>query len=130
MAPSDKISPLLADQVTGALLVEFHPDTDMAVAREEVRARGFDVLENASLLAGHLVVSGAHSAVGALAECDGVAYIMPASAELAAGIPLAGCAGAATEAGPVGEYVLVSRRLAEGRWRKRGVALLHPLADR
>ena len=62
-----------------------------------------------SLLAGHLVVSGAHSALGALAECDDVAYIMPASAELAAGIPLAGCAGAATEAGPVGEYVLVSR---------------------
>jgi hypothetical protein len=34
---------------------------------------------------------------------------MPASAELAAGLPLAGCAGAATETGPVGEYVLVSR---------------------
>ena len=47
LEPSDKISPLLADQVTGALLVEFHADVDMAVAREEVRARGFDVLENA-----------------------------------------------------------------------------------
>ncbi len=109
MEASDKISPLLAEQVTGALLVVFHVDVEMAVAREEVRARGFDVLENASMLAGQLVVSGAHSALGALAECDDVAYIMPASAELAAGIPLAGCAGAATEAGPVGEYVLVSR---------------------
>lgn len=108
MAPSDKISPLVADQVAGPLLVEFQPDTDMAVAREEVRARGFDVLENASLLAGHLVVSGAHSALGALAEWDDVAYILPASAELAAGIPLAGCTGAATEAGPVAEYVLAS----------------------
>ena len=109
LEPSDKISPLLADQVAGALLVVFHPDVEMAKARDTVRARGFDVLENAALLAGHLVVSGPHSALGALAESDDVAYIMPASAELAAGIPLAGCAGAATEAGPIGEYVLVSR---------------------
>jgi Matrixin/Glucodextranase, domain B len=108
MAPSDKISPVLADQVTGALLVVFHPDVDMAAARNEVHALGFDVLENPGLLAGHLVVSGAHSALGALAGCDDVAYIMPASADLAAGIPLAGCAGAATQAGLVGEYVLVS----------------------
>ena len=106
--PSDKISPLLTDQVTGAVLIEFYADVDMAVAREEVRARGFDVLENTSLLAGNLVASGAHSGLVALAECDDVAYIMPASAELAAGIPVTGCAGATTEAGPVGEYVLVS----------------------
>ncbi|MCX6631969.1 MAG: matrixin family metalloprotease, partial [Candidatus Solibacter sp.] len=106
---SEKISPLLADQVTGALLVVFHTDVDMATARDAVRARGFDVLENAGLLTGHLVVSGPHSGIGALAECDDVAYIMPASAELAAGVPLVGCAGAATESGPVGEYVLVSR---------------------
>ena len=105
---SSKISPLLADQVTGALLVVFYPDVDMARVREETSARGFDVLENAGLLPGQLVVSGAYSALGALAECDDVAYIMPASPELAAGIPLAGCAGAATVAGPVGEYVLVS----------------------
>jgi hypothetical protein len=109
LAPSDKISPLLADQVTGALLVVFHTDVEMAKARDLVRARGFDVLENPALLAGHLVVSGPHSALGALAESDEVAYIMPASADLAAGIPLAGCTGATTEAGPVGEYVLVSR---------------------
>lgn len=107
MEPSDKISPLLADQVTGALLLIFHLDVDMATARAEVRASGFDVLENPSMLPGQLVISGAYSAIGGLAECDDVAYIMPASADLAAGIPLAACAGAATEAGPVGEYVLV-----------------------
>jgi hypothetical protein len=109
LEPSDKISPLLADQVTGALLVVFHVDVEMAKAREAVRARGFDVLENPSLLTGHLVVAGPHSALGALAEYDDVAYIMPASAELAGAILVAGCAGAATQAGPVGEYVLVSR---------------------
>ena len=105
---SDKISPLLEDQVTGALLVVFYPDVDMAAAREEAAAHGFEVLENSGLLPGQLVVSGAHTALAALAECDDVAYIMPASPELAAGIPLAGCGGAATVAGPVGEYVLVS----------------------
>src|ERR1019366_8048254 len=86
LEPSDKIGPLLADQVTGALLVVFHTDVDMVTARVEARARGFDVLENAGVLPGHLVVSGAHSALGTLAECDDVAYIMPASSELAAGI--------------------------------------------
>jgi hypothetical protein len=73
LEPSDKISPLLANQVTGAILIEFHADVDMAVAREEVRARGFDVLENPALLPGHLVASGAHSALEALAESDDVA---------------------------------------------------------
>ena len=72
------------------------------------RMSGFEVLENADLLPGQLVVSGAYSALGGLAERDDVANIMPASPELAAGIPLAGCAGATTVAGPVGEYVLVS----------------------
>lgn len=110
---SNKISPLLADQVTGPLLVVFYADVDMTTARAEARARGFDVLENASMLPGHLVLSGAYSALESLAECDDVSYIMPASADLAAGIPVAGCAGAVTEAGPVGEYVLVS-----GGWPK------------
>src|ERR1039457_3501805 len=80
----------------------------MATARVEARARGFDVLENPSMLPGQLVLSGPHTALDALAEYDDVSYIMPASADLAAGIPVAGCAGAVTEAGPVGEYVLVS----------------------
>ena len=110
-APLDasyKISPLLAAQVTGPLLVVFYPDVVMATARLEVRALGFDVLENPWLLPGQLVLSGAYSALEALAEYDDVSYIMPASADLAAGIPVAGCSGAVTEAGPVGEYVLVS----------------------
>jgi hypothetical protein len=105
---SYKISPLLADQVSGPLLVVFYADVNMATARVEARARGFDVLENPSMLPGQLVLSGAYSALEALAEYDDVSYIMPASADLAAGIPVAGCAGAVTEAGPVGEYVLVS----------------------
>ena len=91
-APLDasyKISPLLAEQVTGPLLVVFYADVNMATARTEARARGFEVLENPSMLPGQLVLSGAYSALDALAECDDVSYIMPASADLAAGIPLA-----------------------------------------
>src|ERR1035441_7892883 len=105
---SYKISPLLASQVTGPLLVVFYPDVDMTTARAVARANGFDVLENPSMLPGQLVLSGPYTALDALAECDDVSYIMPASADLAAGIPLVGCSGAVTEAGPVGEYVLVS----------------------
>jgi hypothetical protein len=42
-----------------------------------------------------------------VAALDEVAYIMPASADLVAGNPVMGCAGAVTEAGPVGDYVAV-----------------------
>jgi len=106
---SDKISPLLDAQVTGALLVILHSDAGIDTAREDVIASGFEVIDNPAVLAGHLVVNGPHTAIPALAGLDNVAYIMPASAELAAGVPLAGCAGAFTLSGPVGEYVLLSR---------------------
>ena len=109
MSVSDKISPVLADEVSGALLVVFHADVDAGTAHGVVREQGFDVLETPSALPGHLVVQGAHTGIGALAARDEVAYILPASPELAAGVPMAACAGAVTESGPVGEYVLVGR---------------------
>src|SRR5260370_8112873 len=87
LEPSDKISPLLTDQVTGAVLVEFHAEVDMAVARGEVRARGFDVLENPALLPGHLVAPGAHSAPGPLAQPHPRPYILPAPTHPAARTP-------------------------------------------
>jgi hypothetical protein len=105
---SDKISPVLAEQTSGALLVIFHVDVDAATARGVVRDLAFDVVENPSVLPGHLVIEGPHTGIEALAARDEVAYIMPASPELAARVPVAGCPGAATEAGSVGEYVLVS----------------------
>jgi hypothetical protein len=64
------------------------------------------VAENSSLLPGQLILLGAHRGIEALAARDEVAYILPASPELAAGFPMAGCSGAATQVGPVGEYVL------------------------
>src|ERR1035441_1605140 len=107
---SYKISPLLAKQVTGPLLVVFYPDVVMATARVEVSALGFDVLENPSMLPGQLVLSGSYTALDAMAESDDVSYIMPASADLAAGVPLAGCSGAVTETGPGGECGAARRR--------------------
>ena len=74
---------------------------------------GFEVVANPAMLPGQLVVNGPHTALATLAALDDVAYIMPASPELAAGVPMAGCAGASTEAGPVGEYVLMSRGWAK-----------------
>jgi hypothetical protein len=107
MDVSDKISPVLKETVSGALLVFFHADVTNAMARAAVRELGFDVIENASLLAGQLILQGAHRGIEALAARDEVAYIIPASPELSAGIPTAGCVGAATEVAPVGQYVLM-----------------------
>ena len=104
---SDKISPALAEQVSGPVLAVFYPDVPPQRARQLARAQGFDVIENPGLLAHQLVISGPLARLPDLAAFDEVSYLLPASADLAAGKPVDGCAGAVTEAGPVGEYVLV-----------------------
>jgi hypothetical protein len=103
----DKISPDLDRQTGGPLLVEFHRDVSMERARATVGELGFDVIENPGLLAGQLVVTGPAARIEALAGRDAVKYILPAAPELAAGEVMVGCAGALTEAGLVGDYVLV-----------------------
>jgi hypothetical protein len=108
LAVSEKISPVLAEQVSGAVLAIFQSDVTAQRARQIARSEGFDVLPNAGLLAHQLVLSGPLGRLENLAAFDDVAYLMPASPDLAAGNSVAGCAGAVTEAGPVGEYVLVS----------------------
>ena len=104
---ADKISPLLSQQATGPLLVEFYPDVDPAAARAAAAAAGFEVIENPGLLPGQLVLSGSHSRIEAMAEAGEVSYILPAAPELAAGEVLPGCAGALSEAGAIADYVLV-----------------------
>jgi len=76
-------------------------------ARALASQRGFGVVETPGLLPGHLVLSGSASLLGAFAALDEVAYVMPASAGLAAGAASPGCAGAVTDAGSVGEYATV-----------------------
>lgn len=103
----DKMSPDLNRQTGGPLLVEFYQDVAMDRARSVVANLGFDVIENPGLLPGHLVVTGQAARIEALAEQDEVEYILPAAPELAAGEEMTGCAGALTEAGVIGDYVLV-----------------------
>jgi hypothetical protein len=98
---------LLEQVIEGALLVEFFPDANMVRARASLAALGFDVVENASILSQQLVLLGPLNRTERLAQLDGVKYILPATPGMAAGEVMAGCAGALTEAGAVGDYVLV-----------------------
>jgi Matrixin/Glucodextranase, domain B len=104
---AEKMSPLLAEQVSGAILAIFHPDVAILREREIARSLGFDIISNSGLLPNQLVLAGPIDRVAALAAFDEIAYVLPASPDLAAGAPVAGCAGAMTEAGAVGEYALV-----------------------
>jgi hypothetical protein len=84
----------------------FHVGVSDGESRAAVRDLGFEIVDNASLLPGHLVLLGPHERIEALASRDEVAYILPASPDLSAGVPMAGCAGATTQIGPIGQYVL------------------------
>src|SRR5437879_4460428 len=86
--PEDKISPLLEGQSSGGYLVVFFQDADMRQARENVRSQNLEILENPSLLAWQLVVTGAYGDVTGLAANDAVSYILPASPDLVAGGPV------------------------------------------
>jgi hypothetical protein len=108
LAASDKLSARLAETETGVYLVSFHQDVDMTRARLLVAATGLEVREHPHLLAWQVLAAGPLDRVEELADWDDVAYVMPASAELAAGEPVVACAGAATAAGLVGEYSLAS----------------------
>ena len=106
LAASDKLGPALETEPAGAYLVIFHPDADMQEARAMVRRRGFEVLENGNLSPDRLLVTGVRERLAELAARDPVAYIMPATVELATRRQVLWCPGPITEAGPVAEYAL------------------------
>ena len=107
----EKISPALAatlaSGVNSAVVAEFYSDVDQNEARTIANQTGVLIQENPDLLAHHLLVWGEVGQVLALAGWDEVAYIFPASAELTAGIPVHGCAGALTSLGVVGQSVAI-----------------------
>jgi Matrixin/Glucodextranase, domain B len=109
LAASDKLSPELATARPGAYLLMLHEDVPPAMGRRIVRRQGFQILERPGLLPGHLLILGAAQNLADLAVNDEVAYILPASGDLLALQNVVGCAGALTEAGPVGQYVEVGR---------------------
>lgn len=90
-------------------VVEFHPDVEFGEARRLVEQHGLEVREHPDLLLNHLLAAGAQSDVAMLAELEEVAYVFPASRELASYEPLIGCAGAVFQAAeslvPMGQYV-------------------------
>ncbi|MGI8991285.1 MAG: matrixin family metalloprotease [Bryobacteraceae bacterium] len=107
---TDKLSPKLSDSgpdEPGVFVVEFHSDMDMEAARQMVLEANLGLLEHGDLLSNELLVAGGMDAVSALAEWDEVDYIFPASDDLVAGTPLIACAGALTDQGTVGQYVIV-----------------------
>lgn len=115
ISPPDKISPLIVDNRTalasssGYFLVEFHADTDMNQARGALLNLGIPPVDNPDLAPLHLMIHLAPAqtagALAALSQLEEVAYIFPASTELAKGVPVRACAGALTTNGAVAQFV-------------------------
>jgi hypothetical protein len=129
--PSDKISPLIASGAsqggspaandanvtvstaapadTGFYLVEFHPDVDMNTARALLLNMGIVPLDNPDLHPRQLMINPAREQaadqIAAIAGLDEVAYIFPAAAELAQGVPVRPCTGALTVNGPAAQSI-------------------------
>ena len=111
ISAADKWSPLL--DVPQALqddnrppapafyLVFFHEDVAPQDARDLALNQGLEVREHPNLAAQHLLVQGPEAVIRGLTEFDEVAYILPASEDLAKGWPVVAC-----ENGVVGNYPL------------------------
>lgn len=113
--PEDKISPAAGNEMgldgpaAQTYLVEFHSDVAADDARAMLSEHNLITLDHPDLLDNHQLVSGSFADISRLSEWDEVSYILPASADLFAGNPVSGCAGALTQSGAVANYVKVSR---------------------
>lgn len=107
----DKLSAELGRAVDGHYLVEFHRDVADEERRALVGELGMEIRPHRDLTSVHLLVRGTPEQARELAGWDEVAYVFPASAELAGGLPLIGCEGAASESGLVGQ---ATQRVGEG----------------
>ena len=108
--PREKISRALAPLEAAPsqeadFVAEFFPDVDRFDAMRLVGEVGFRLIGRGDLLPNHLLVRGPAARLERLAARDEVAYLFPASRELAEGAGLIACPGALTTAGPVGQYV-------------------------
>ncbi|HLH42522.1 MAG TPA: matrixin family metalloprotease [Bryobacteraceae bacterium] len=90
--PADKISPLISSRKpaanNGFFLVEIHQDVDANDARSMIQTLGVELVDNPDLHPRHLMIRAgtseqAQAVAQRLAALDAVAYIFPASAELA-----------------------------------------------
>jgi hypothetical protein len=99
IAPADKISPLVASNANGHLLVEIHPDVSLSEARGLLLNAGAVLGENPDLGRNLMILTSDMSLVRTLADLDEVSYVFPASDDLAQGIAVIPCAGAVTTNG-------------------------------
>jgi hypothetical protein len=105
--PADKISPELKDQPVSPVLVEFHPDVATFAARWILVRNGVELQENPDLPPNHLLARVRLGDAERLAAEEEVAYIFPASADLAAGRPVRPCVSALTGVGGTAQFVPV-----------------------
>ena len=104
----DKLSAeLSSEEAASFVVVEFHPDVDMAEARSLIRERSLRINERENMLPNQILADGPTEAILRLAEWDEVAYVFPASPELINGDPVVACPGAIIEDGPIAQYVKV-----------------------
>ena len=109
LQPDEKLSPELDGKLAAGrappVLVEFYSDVSDGDARTIANDTGALIRDNPDLLPHNLLIEGTVDQVRQLADWDEVSYIFPASMELVHGLPVHGCAGALTTAGPVGQAV-------------------------
>jgi len=117
-ARDEKLSRLLAEENSGLYLVVFRADVTAERARDIARRDGYFSYAVEGLLPGHLVVSGRHAALAALAGHDEVAYVLPAGHEMLVRKRVYGCNGPISAPGTVAEYSIAATgwpKDAEGR---------------
>jgi Matrixin len=117
LTASDKLSPELAGTAFVAELtkdgevprslavVEFYPDVNGGEGRQIASIEGMRIVEHADMLPNHILVEATSEQLVRLSDWDEVAYIYPASAQLAKTERVHPCAGALTSVGMVGQYV-------------------------
>jgi Matrixin/Glucodextranase, domain B len=107
-AHDEKLSRLLVEENSGLYLVVFRPGVPTERARDIARREGYFSYAVDGLLPGHLVVSGGHGALTALAGHNEIAYILPADPELLVHRRVYGCAGPITATSPVAAYSMAA----------------------
>lgn len=115
LQPEDKLSAELAlgasESRQGSTLkpgqsfyvVEFHADIPLEDRSSLVTENGVEIRKHHDLIGDHMLVRGTLEQMRALTEWDEVAYIFPASDELASGLRVVGCLGGSTIAGRIGQ---------------------------
>jgi hypothetical protein len=98
-----KISAALDGSAFG--LIDFHPDIGKAEGQAIVLDCGLSLIENPDILPHQEIAAGTQEQFHCVSQWDEVAYIMPASDDLIAGLPVTACAGALTDSGPIANYV-------------------------